>query len=231
MTGMVTHHRLLDSTVTRIGAVSWLAGAGIFVLGNIIAQLAWNTPYSLRNNNISDLGNVYCGNTDPLDNPPVRYICSPAHTLFNGAIVVAALLVLLGVLLTAQAWGRGRASVTARVLIGIGACGYLLAALWPADVDLNMHVLGALFIMVGGNIGLLVAGVAFGRGPLRALKVPTLVIGTLAFAGTIVHFGDNYFGLGMGGAERIAVFSLQVWLVMTATVILRGVAQRAEFRR
>ncbi|MEU6192084.1 hypothetical protein [Streptomyces sp. NPDC047061] len=55
MTVMVTHHRLLDSTVTRIGAVSWIAGAGIFLLGNIIAQLAWNTPYSLRNNNISEL--------------------------------------------------------------------------------------------------------------------------------------------------------------------------------
>lgn len=112
--------------------------------------------------------------------------------------------------------------MTARVLIVIGACGYLLAALWPADINLNMHILGALFIMGGGNIGLLVAGLAFGRGPLRALQAPTLVIGALAFVATILHFSPNYFGLGMGGTERIAVFSLQAWLLITATIILRG---------
>ncbi|WP_433179770.1 DUF998 domain-containing protein [Actinoallomurus sp. CA-150999] len=206
----------------RVGAISWIAGALVFTLANIVAQLAWHTPYSLRNNNISDLGNVYCKNTDAADNPPVRYICSPLHTLLDTSCAITALLIILGVFLTARCWGKGFASVSARVLIVIGACGYLLAGVRPADVDLNVHILGALFIMGGGNIGLLVAGPAFRRGPLRALQVPTLALGTLAFAATILHFNRTYLGLGMGGTERIAVFALQAWLVITAIAVLRG---------
>ncbi|MEV0776710.1 DUF998 domain-containing protein [Streptomyces sp. NPDC050433] len=221
MACMLTSPRPHQLTAPRMGAIFWIAGAAIFALGNIVAQLAWNTPYSLRDNNISDLGNVLCQNSDAVDNPPVRYICSPQHGLFNTSAIVAALLIIAGAFLTSRYWGKGVASKAARGLIVVGACGYALAGLWPADVDLDMHVLGALLIMGGGNIGLLVAGLAFRGGPLKHLQVPTLLIGGVAFVAAFLHFSGNYFGLGMGGTERIAIFALEVWMVVVAVHILR----------
>ncbi|MEU0600664.1 DUF998 domain-containing protein [Streptomyces sp. NPDC006393] len=229
-TATFSKRRNNQSAVTRLGAVFWLAGVVVFVLGNVITQLGWKTPYSLRNNNISDLGNIYCKNTDAADNPPVRYICSPLHSFFNVSAATAAVLIVLGVILTASSWGKGSASKTARILIAIGACGYLSAALWPADVSLNMHTLGALFIMGGGNVGLLVAAAAFRRGPLKALRTPTLIIGTVALAAAILHFSRAYLGLGMGGIERVAVFALEAWLAIVAVHILRGTRHSEESR-
>jgi hypothetical membrane protein len=153
-----------------------------FAVLNIVTQLAWKTPYSLRDNNISDLGNRYCRYTGS-DNPPRRYICSPLHTTFDIAMIVTGLLIVVGALLT--------------------------ASLWPADVNLNRHVLGAFLLMGAGNVGLLLAGFA-AKPPLRAIA---LVLSIAALAASVLHFGKHYLGLGMGGSERIAVFVLPLWVL------------------
>ena len=99
-------------------------------------------------------------------------------------------------------------------------------------MNINMHVLGALFIMGGGNAGMLVAGLAFRRGPFRRLQPATLIIGAIAFVAAILHFIRTYAGPGMGGTERIAVFALEAWLVMMAVFILRskGVPEPTDHR-
>lgn len=142
--------------------------------------------------------------------------------VFNSSAATAGLLIILGIVLTASFWAEGFPSAAGRVLLATGAGGYVVAAFRPADVDLNMHILGALFVMGAGDIGLLAAGLACRRGPLRGLRTPTLVIAAPAFTGTILHFGPDHFGLGMGGAERIAVFAPRIWLTIAAAVIMRG---------
>ncbi|TLS44402.1 DUF998 domain-containing protein [Streptomyces montanus] len=226
MTRMITPRQPRRLTATRIGALCWIISAALFLLANAVAQFAWTTPYSLRDNNISDLGNVYCRNSGA-DNPPDRYICSPDHALFNTSVIVATVLVIVGVLLTSRWWGRGVASMAARVLIVAGAGGYVLAGVWPADVNLDLHVLGAALIMLGGNVGLLVAGLAFRRGALARLRTPTVVISVVAFVAALMHFSGHYAGLGMGGTERVSVYALEVWLVLVAVHILQ---RRAEPR-
>jgi hypothetical membrane protein len=206
----------------RAGAACWIATTLVFAAGNVAAQLAWKTPYSLRHNNISDLGAVHCGYTDPADDPPVRYLCSPLHAVFNVSAALTGVLVLAGLLLTAPWWGRGFGSATARTMVGLGACGYLVVALAPSDVNLGVHVLGALLVIGVADLGLLVAGLAFGRGPLRSLRTPTLVIAGLALAGAVLHFARHYAGLGMGGTERVAVFAPEVWLTLVAARLLRA---------
>jgi hypothetical membrane protein len=206
----------MTSPRNTVAAIAWTAGALLFTAFNIAAQAAWKTPYSLRNNNISDLGNRYCRYTGS-DNPPRRYICSPIHTAFDAAMVVTGLLLAAGALLTTILWRRGGLAWVARILIAVGGFGYVLAGIWPADIDLNLHVLGAFLLMGGGNVGLLLAGFA-ARPPLRW---PALILGLAALAATVLHFGKHYLGLGMGGSERIAVFALPLWALLSGAYLLK----------
>jgi hypothetical membrane protein len=165
---------------------------------------------------------VTCAYTDPVDNPPVRYICSPLHTLFNASLVASGILIIIGVLLTSPVWGRGVLPTTARALIGLGAFGYVLAGAGAADANLGVHLLGALLALAVANVGLIVAAPALGRGSLASLRAPTLIIGLVALAAAILHFNRVYLGLGMGGMERVAAFALLLWLTIVAVTVLSG---------
>lgn len=213
--------------LARAGAVAWLAAALLFAVANVVAGLAWSTPYSLVHNNVSDLGNVHCRNTGA-SNPPVRYICSPLHGFFNVSAIVVAVLVIVGVLLTGRLWGRGVASLAGRVLLVFAAVGYVLAGLWPSDVNLNLHVLGALLLFGAGDLGLIAAGLVSRHSPLGRLRAATLLIAITAMAATWMHFSRHYLGLGMGGTERIAVFALEAWLVVASLHVLTGRVWRAS---
>lgn len=95
-------------------------------------------------------------------------------------------------------------------------CGgaYLLVGLVPADVDDNLHLLGALLIMGGGNVALLI-GAASAR-----LAVLTGGAGLLAIAAGVLFFLQIDPGIGLGGMERVAVFALPVWTVVVAVDVL-----------
>lgn len=208
----------------RIGALAWIVAPILFTAMNVVAQIAWKTPYSLRSNNISDLGHRFCRYTGS-DNPPRRYVCSPLHAAFDAAMVGTGVLLVLGALTLAAVW-RGRFAWTAPILIALGGCGYVLAALWPADVDLNLHVLGAFLLMGCGNIGLLLAAFA-ARPPLRGFAA---VLGAIAITATVLHFGKHYLGLGMGGSERIAVFALPLWTMICGVHLLTRDRSQASHR-
>ncbi len=55
----------------KVGAVAWTVATVQFFLLMLVVQLAWETPYSWADNNISDLGNVTCGSFGG------RAVCSP----------------------------------------------------------------------------------------------------------------------------------------------------------
>lgn len=151
----------------------------------------------------SDLGNVTCQVWD-VSRP--RYVCSPWHTGMNVSMIALGLLVAAGAVLLRRY----------RFLV-VAAVGFILAGLWPADVNENVHVLGALLIMGVGNIGLLV--LAFRRRePRRAFAA--LAAGT-GLAGTCLFLSGHGLGLGVGGMERVAAFPLLVWIVVTGVVTLR----------
>lgn len=111
-------------------------------------------------------------------------------------------------------------SLAARFLLFYGAVGYLLAGLYPADVDLNLHVLGALLLMPVANLGLILAGFTPRDTPFGRVRGFTLLIGGAAMLATWMHFTRNFAGLGMGGTERIAAFGLQVWMITIGCYVL-----------
>src|SRR5262249_42958112 len=58
-----------------IGPVIWIFSAQFFV-AQLAVQWSWTTPFSLKNNFISDLGNTACG-FYPAGS--TMYVCSPWH--------------------------------------------------------------------------------------------------------------------------------------------------------
>ncbi|MEU3825602.1 DUF998 domain-containing protein [Streptomyces sp. SID486] len=187
-----------------------------------IAESAWAEPYSWARNNISDLGNAHCA-LQP--DPEPRYICSPEHGLMNVSFVALGVLLVVGAALTGGGlWRRGRAAAVARLLLAGAGVGFVSAGLAPADVNENQHVLGALFIMAAGNIGLVVAGFGLAEHVPTPLRWGTSLLGATAFAAFGLFLFRHYLGLGMGGMERVATLPLLLWALVVG---VRGLVRRA----
>jgi hypothetical membrane protein len=209
---------MIPSTFSsRTAAWAWVLGTAQFLVLHFIVQLVWTKPYSWALNNVSDLGNVSCQPWG--DN--ARDVCSPWHAWMNTAFVLEGLCIVAGVVFSSRLWGRSWTAWTARALLILAGVGYVLAGLFPADINENVHVLGALFIAVLGNMGLIMTGqsLATGYRPLRLLASGIGLVGCVA---TGLFFSGTYLGLGMGGMERLAVLNLQTWTLIAGLFILRS---------
>ena len=223
----------------RLGAWCWVAAFPVFIGGNVVAGLAWRRPpYSWSADNISDLGNVTCGQWDT-SRP--RYVCSPWHGLMNAVFIATAVLLAAGVVL---AWHE----LEARILLLSAPIGLALAGLFPADVHLNLHVLGAALLFGVANLGLLAAAIRSGRTTRRTrswsttrsgttawssdrarfrqpalgrLRPFTLLMALVAIGGTVLFFARQGLGIGLGGMERVAAFPFFVWTMVVGAHLLR----------
>ncbi|MBB5478082.1 DUF998 domain-containing protein [Micromonospora parathelypteridis] len=193
----------------RVGALCWVAAAPIFLVASLVTGLRWREPiYSWATHNISDLGNAHCG---IWDTSRPRYVCSPWHPLMNAATLGTAVLLAAGLLLTWRILGRGAVVRSAQTLLLLATGGYALVALYPADIDENLHVLGAFLIMGLGNVGLFLAGFAPSTTTLGRWRPLTLTAGFIALAGTVLFFAQQGVGIGVGGMERVAVLPFPLW--------------------
>jgi len=205
---------------TRVSAYGLLLAAPVFLAANVIVGLAWSEPsYSWAVHNISDLGNVTCG---VWDTSRPRQVCSPWHTAMNVGMVATGSLVALGVLLGWRVFGRGAAARAAQVLVTAGAAGYVLAGLYPADVDENNHLLAALLIFVLGNAGVVTAALARRSPLLASLRTVSAVLGLTGVTGTVLFLAQVDLGFGVGGMERVAVLPMLIWTFAVGLRSLRN---------
>ncbi|TWD81939.1 putative membrane protein [Kribbella amoyensis] len=183
----------------------------------VIVELAWESPYSWADNNISDLGNVTCGEFGG------RSVCSPLHDLMNVSFVLGGVLIVGGVLLTSTAWPRGAVAIITRLLLAATGFGWAVAGLWPADVNEDMHVLGgAVIIFLCGNAALLLAGFLRTGTPISRTRWYAAGFGALGLAAMVLHFGGHGLGLGTGGMERVTAYGVPLWLLLTGVFVLRS---------
>ncbi|MEV0373631.1 DUF998 domain-containing protein [Streptomyces sp. NPDC050636] len=214
-----SHSGNRTSLAARIGAGAWIAATVQFLVVQLIVESAWRTPYSWASYNISDLGNVHCQTWD-VSRP--RYVCSPLHYAMNTSFVVHGVLLLAGMLLAGACWGRSRLSASARILFLINTGGWVLVGLVPADIGEDLHVLGALLIMVLGNIGLVCSGFAPRGSLFGGLRPVTFSIAAAGVVSAWMFFGQYDPGIGLGVLERGAAFALDAWALFMALVILRA---------
>jgi hypothetical protein len=82
-------------------------------------------------------------------------------------------------------------------------------------------VLAAFAIFFCGNVGLIFAENPAQAEEARAVSAFPRTLGTVGLVATALFMGEVWLVLGMGGMERLAVFPLQVWALLTGISILR----------
>lgn len=201
-----------------LGGIVYVLAVQYFV-GEQIAAAAWtDPPYDWRHDYISDLGVVTC-----------EQICSPLHAVMNASFVLLGVIVITGSVLLRHCLDATPARLLFVGLMCASGVGDVLVGTFPGSVDAVasgtnvLHVLGAVLAIVGGNAGILVAGIALLRSNrhrmLGTYSVASGVIGLAAFA--LFALGLD-LGVGIGLVERVAADPITVWMIVagTATLVL-----------
>jgi hypothetical membrane protein len=200
----------------RHGAILWIVGVVQFIVGMIVTQLGWTTPYSLTQNYISDLGAAHCGELAG------RYVCSPWHLVFDTSIVILGILLIFGAILVRTAFPpRSTRTVGLGLLVvaGIGAIGVGLS---PEDVNLKVHTVSALLAFAGSGLALIVLGFAMFRDTrwdgFRAYSMLSGLVGLIAL---VLFVAGTYGPLGVGGMERLIVAPVLLWALVCGIHLAR----------
>lgn len=197
---------------SRILGIAAAVLAAQFFVAQAVVQSAWTTPFSLAKDYISDLGNTTCGPFRVGDE--TLFVCSPLHAWMNASFAGLGAAILLGAWLAHRMAPAGRARSVAIALLVFAGPGPILVALFPEDQDLATHKVGAGMQFIGGNLGLIVLGIALARDRLRA-SAWTIACGAIGLAATALFVAEVYLGIAIGGMERVACYPLPLWLIGT----------------
>jgi hypothetical membrane protein len=193
-----------------VGGAAWILTLLYFV-GQIIAQAAWRAPYSLIDNRVSDLGSTSCGST-----VANSYICSPLHAVMNATFILTGVLILGGLYLTRPVRPRRKLSTWGLILLGIAGAGTILIGLSPENVNVLLHLIGALNIPAG-NAAMILLGLVIWHDRRWPRFAPwfSVALGAIGFLGLLGGlFMVILTGHGGGLAERIALYPLIIWLIV-----------------
>lgn len=154
---MAPHH---VDTRARLGGVAVLVAVGTFLVAFAVSVGTSGTAYVWHLNMISDLGDPSCHVRDS------RWICSPAHVLFNtGLVLTGAMLAAAGMLLL-RLWGR----VLAGSVVVMGA-GLAVAGIFTATEHAALHLVGVVLALVAPGLGLLWSAIRPGTAWLDFFRV------------------------------------------------------------
>lgn len=97
-------------------------------------------------------------------------------------------------------------------LVVLSGLGGPLAGFFPANVNLGLHVLGALINFLAAGVGLVLLGIGT-RTQNGALAAWSLLLGGTTLAGFVLYNSQSFLGLGPGGMERVIGYSPVVWAI------------------
>ena len=204
-----------------LGAIVWILAIQFFV-AQIVVQSAWVAPFSLTQNFISDLGNTTCG---PYPPDSEMYVCSPWHTWMNASFILLGLIILVGARLVHKAFPPGRFRTTGFLLLALAGVGIIAVGLFPEDVNITYHRLGAAAHFILGNLSMVALGIASGQARRRpVLAVYSMVSGVVGLLATALFVSEHYLGMGIGGMERLAAYPLPLWLMVAGITLSRKVS-------
>lgn len=225
---MIQSFLSLDAAqAVRLASIIWILAVQFFV-AQAVVQSAWTTPFSLKENFISDLGNTTCG-PYPVDSN--SYVCSPWHAWMNASFVLLGLIILSGVALGRSAFPPGWLSVSGLVILSLAGIGIILVGLFPENENIALHRVGAAGHFVLGNLAMAVLGIALTGGnqlgaglaaSRPAFAIFSIVSGVVGLVSTALFITDHYLGLGIGGMERVAAYPLPLWLIVAGISFLRS---------
>ena len=210
----------------HVAGLLLVAAGAVYLIAEGAAAVAFSPRYSYATNYISDLGVAACGAVFE-----GRPICSPLHLVIDTGLILAALCFLAAAVIcawTISGWWR----TVFVALVATHAVGNSLVALFPETAASTpdapqWHLLGATLAIIGGNVAILSAA------PLaRALGLPPLnrfacvvfpVLGLVALRMLMVTRSHVDPGmLSDGTLERISVYTITGWQLLTGVCLLRS---------
>lgn len=203
-----THHSLL-------GSIFWILNIQYFIT-QFVVGLAWQKPYSVLRNTISDLGNTTCG--------PYRggFVCSPSHSWMNASFVALGLSMSVGSILVYRQSVKSAASTIGFGFMGVAGLGTALVGIFPENTISTLHILGAALPFLIGNLALVVLGFTL-RLPqiLRYYTSISGLVALVALVALLLFLTHTYLRLGIGGMERLTAYPQTVWLIIFGIYSLR----------
>lgn len=201
-----------------MAGVIWICAAQFFV-AQVITQSRWTTPFSLATNYISDLGNTTCGLYPVVTG---SYVCSPWHRLMNVSFALQGVIILVGAVFARAGLAGLRWRALIFPLLVVTALGLAGVGLFPEDVNNRAHVISAGTQFITGNAAMIVFGIAANRMKRwRAFAVVSTALGITGLLATALFAQGYGLGLGVGGMERVAAYTLPVWLITSGVLIVR----------
>jgi hypothetical membrane protein len=205
MAGMMIQSKTLNPAVA--GLMLFLAGA-VVLMGIITAEMFYPAQYNYttQKSMISDLGAT---------EPPNSLITQPSATIFDMAMALAGLLIIIGAYFVYRTYNDWIVTV----FIGLLGLGVLGVGIFPG----NMNPWHPIFALMAFSCGGLAAIVSFRiiRSPFKFLAV-LLGMTTLFFLITNGYFGTI---MGMGGVERWVAYPVVLWILGIGGYLLGFSAQ------
>lgn len=204
----------------NIFAVIFIVAPLMFFVLEFISAMAWQNPtYSYLQNYVSDLGvpvdTVFQG----------RHILSPLHALMNFNFIAYAILILIAIIGISASLKINRKGLAIGLLIA-HSLGFILVGLFPGYDWWGgvYHTIGAIPVIFGGNLGIIVLGTAFGKAyKEQSFSTASLLLGVIGLVGIFTVLIMASKGLGYQGLfERIAIYPTFIWEILFARTILRN---------
>jgi hypothetical membrane protein len=140
----------------------------------------------------------------------------------NISFSLQGLIILIGAVLTRPVLAaRGLGAIIFPLLV-VTALGMLGVGLFPEDVNNRWHVISAGTQFITGNAAIIVFGIAANSVKRwRAFALISIALGVTGLLATALFPQGYGLGLGIGGLERVAAYTLPVWLITAGVLIVR----------
>ncbi len=159
-------------------------GAFQFSILLMIAE-ALRPSYSIHKNYISDLG------------------VGPYSYIFNYSIIILGILIIIGIIFLLLENKRSLLPYTL-ILAGIGAIG---VGAFPENTG-SPHLYFSLITFLFSGISAIIASFSIIKGPLRVFSP---IIGIMILVSLGLYIEGKYYGIGVGGMERMIVYPTLLW--------------------
>jgi hypothetical membrane protein len=174
-------------------------------------EQALRPGYSDFSNTISDLGvGAYSG-------------------IFNTSVMLLGIIAFVGILVLVRIFPAKPLTYVGEILLLVGVLGAVGVGLFPEPSPAlggNAHDFFSIVTFLDANVGFLIIGITMYGDKIwdRYANITTVLgaISTVALAFYVYFFLGNgwYFGIGMGGLERIVAFPVMIWAIWIGLTVL-----------
>jgi hypothetical membrane protein len=206
-----------------VGPLVWVLGIVQYFWAQWYVASAWPTAFSYRLNVISDLGSTTCGIRDAV------YVCSPLHALMNWSFILIGPALGIGAVLIYANLKPNRITKVSFILLAVSGLCTSIVGYIPEDVAPILHMLIASSLLIIYTVG--VGLMHFDQVLPWWLRRFSLEIACLSIVALLLLAVRLPTPLGPGGLERMADYSLDVWICVVGLWLMLQQRSRLEYRK